>query len=89
MGSKDTTGKPPQARPSGTVGHVPAGGNRQDTADAGAAAPAEPLGCRSLLLPGCMSNGFVVQKPVLRFVYSKQVTNAENRWGEKRNRLKE
>lgn len=43
----------------------------------------------SLHLRDCSSNRIVVKKPVLRFVYSKQVINAENRWGEKRNVLKE
>lgn len=32
--------------PSGTVGHVPARGSRQDTDDAQATAPVEPLRCR-------------------------------------------
>lgn len=44
------------------------------------------LSCCTLLtaLPSYTNNRTVVKKSVLRFVYSKEGINAENRWGEKR-----
>lgn len=48
------------------------------------------LSCCTLLtaLLNYTNNRIVVKKSVLRFVYSKEGINAENRWGEKRKKQK-